>query len=64
MESIMDDFCNFGGECAEHILKRLPFFSFTLQCLKQFTDFHQIWNTNLTPLEAIPTVSYLISYDQ
>jgi len=64
MENIMDDFLNFGFECAEHILKRLPLFSFPSQCLRQFTDFHQIWNTNLTPFEAVPTVPFLISYDQ
>ena len=60
----MDDFCNFGGECTEHILKRLPLFSFPFQCVEQFTDFHQTWNTNLKPFAAIPTVSFLISYDQ
>jgi hypothetical protein len=64
MVNTMDDFCNFGGECTEHILNRLPLCAFSFQCLKQFTNFHQTRNTNLTPFEAIPTVSVLISYDQ
>ena len=60
----MGDFCSFGGECTKHIPKRLPHCVFPFQCLKQFTDFRQTWNIDLTPFEAIPTVSFLISYDQ